>query len=244
MSREHVGIRYTDIDLVRERVMVSSIVAPAAIAASSPDLPPYVPYAMVPDPRDMRLPTDDELALFLATDSTPDAGLIEVVPPTSAALKAAVAKTRHTPGYVPTEPTVCAANQLTTTMSAQPGMRQGLHFDDSESPVAERMNGVRKLGFNKGPSTRFLLLGSIDIFDMWELYGDGNPEYMPGSETIGRYALAGGNVLCAYLAIEPGAVYLANVRAIAHDGSTQGQGPSTIHFEDDTWRVGAFGSLM
>ncbi len=244
MSREHVGIRCTDINLLRERMWVSSVVAAEVIAQESgPDFPPYIPDAMVPDVRDMRKPTDDELELFLATDETPDAGLVEIVPP-SRVLKDALKKIRQAPGHRYLEPIVCAANQLTTTPSGQAGLRQGIHFDDPDSLVAERMDGVRRLGFNRGPSTRFLLLGSVDIFDMWSQYGNNDPGFVPGSETIGQYAMSGGEVICAHLAIEPYASYIANVRAAAHEASTDGQGPSTVHFEDGVWEPGVFGSLI
>lgn len=225
MNPEQLGIACDDPETLRKNVLISDISTVSAL--NEPGV--YEPDAVTPIPRLYR-PTAEDLQPFLATEETPVNGLIELTF-ISKALQ------HHVANCVPLDPTVCQANQLTTTQNTQNNnLRPGLHVDSmQDSPLVSRLQSMRRVGFNEGPGLRFLLVGSVSIFDIAQ-FDQRPPHYRPNTGDVREYA----NLSCAgeapplrclWIPLRPGMAYIAPTENIVHDGSTFGnKHGSTIHF--------------
>lgn len=222
MYSEYTGVAYNSVDAVLAQTLISEIAFADAVE--------YEQGAIVPQ-TELHRPTCQELQPFLATDSTPTSGLIEIVRPTSD-LRDHILKRAEL-----LVPTVCEPNQLTTTANTENhNLRPGLHIDSKEDrPIETRAQSERRIGFNRGPGPRFLLLGSVNIFDIAE-HMNLPATYAPATGDVRRYAshaLAGEvpPLRCLWLLLKPGVAYIAPTENIIHDGSTHGsQQGSTIDF--------------
>lgn len=222
MNSEYTGLTYDSIETVQVQTLISEIALTHAVDYESSAIIPYT---------QLHRPTQQELKPFLATDSTPTSGLIELVRPTAQLLEHIAQKTQRL------APTICEPNQPTTTCNTENrNLRPGLHIDSKENrPISTRMQSERRIGFNRGPGARFLLLGSVNVFDIAECMAL-PPGHAPNTGDIREYAslsLAGEvpPLHCLWLLLKPGMAYIAPTENVIHDGSTLGSRlGSTIDF--------------
>lgn len=134
--------------------------------------------------------------------------------------------------------------QRTTTVDQRLGKHNGIHLDNFDQlSISERKNSRRRLAVNLGPGHRFLILATIDVFDITagqQLLG----EY-PRTADIRESVRLGGTLNCVRIRIEPGEGYVAPTELVPHDGSTSGTGvPSRIAFWLGHWPTGLFPSAV
>ncbi|HSW99570.1 MAG TPA: hypothetical protein VLH38_00890 [Patescibacteria group bacterium] len=225
MNPEQIGIACNNPDALQEQALISEVSMVPVVQQDS-----YERYAITPNPQVHRM-TQDDMLQFLATDSTPVDGLIEVIP-ISDHLRQHVAEHGQR-----LQPTVCEPKQLTTTENTvNHNLRPGLHVDSKENlPLETRAQSQRRIGLNKGPGARFLLIGSVSIFDIAD-YSLQPQDYTPSTGDVREYASLGQAgeappLRCLWLLLKPGTAYIAPTENIVHDGSTFGsKRGSTIDF--------------
>lgn len=234
---QFTGIRCADPDALRQRVLLSET------TQTTDRL--YEPQAVVPASNTLWRPNAAELEPFLATETTPTGGTVEVVQFTVALRKYL---TGH-PGKI--SATVCAPDQLTTTENTRnANLRTGLHLDSKEArPVSSRLESQRRIGLNFGPGKRYLLLGSVDALSLSSALG--KPEtHEPNTGDVrsyqARHAAQGDMALhCLWLELQCGEAYFAPTEVCTHDGSTYGVSePSTIQFWIGAPVPGSFGTAI
>lgn len=225
MNPEQLGIACNDPEILRQNILISEISTVTSLI--EPDT--YEQGAVTPYPKVHR-PTVKDLQPFLATEDTPVNGLIEITL-ISKALR------RHVYNTMPLQPTICPPNQLTTTQNTKNNnLRPGLHVDSMEDlPLGTRSRSERRIGLNRGPGLRFLLIGSVSIFDIAQ-FSQRSSDYRPNTLDVRGYA----NLSCAgeapplrclWIPLKPGMAYIAPTENIVHDGSTYGNRlGSTINF--------------
>lgn len=225
MNPEQIGIACNNPDALQEQALISEV--STAISLTEPNV--YEQGAVTPHTQ-LHRPTAKELRPFLATEDTPVGGLIEVTL-ISDALR------RHIDTAMPLQPTVCPPNQLTTTQNTKNNnLRPGMHVDSMEDlPLGTRLQSQRRIGLNRGPGLRFLLVGSVSIFDIAD-FSQRPSHYQPNTLDVREYA----NLSCAgeapplrclWILLKPGMAYIAPTENIVHDGSTLGSRlDSTIYF--------------
>jgi hypothetical protein len=225
MNREYTGIACTNVDKLRENVLISDISSVASLI--EPAI--YEGDAITPHPQLYR-PSSKDLEPFLANEDTPINGLIEITF-ISNALK------KHVADCMALQPTVCQPNQITTTQNTKNNdLRPGLHVDSREDlPLQDRMQSARRIGLNRGHGVRFLLVGSVNIFDIAE-YKQSSPTDTLNTGDVreyARHALTGEAppLRCLWIPLKPCMAYIAPTENIVHDGSTHGSYlGSTINF--------------
>jgi hypothetical protein len=134
--------------------------------------------------------------------------------------------------------------QRTTTVDQRVGKRNGIHLDNFDRlPISERGNSRRRLAVNLGPGHRFLILSTLDIWDVTaghQILGD-----YPRTADVREYVRRGGALSCVRIRIEPGEGYLAPTEVVPHDGSTSDIGtPSRIAFWLGRWPTGVLPSAI
>lgn len=229
---EKIGIAYTDINVLLSRVMLSGV-----IITERDD---YVLGAIVSDGK-LRRPSREELTPFLATDETPDAGLVEIIGPT----QKLVDEIRGYPGPF-FKPATAGPNQLTVTRDEE--LFHGMHYDNNYGKlIGNRLESPRTLAYNMGPQGRWLMLGSVDAYDLARLYADGDPAYMPTTTDLRRYVRDETQppMQCLYIYNAKGEGYELPAEAAAHDASRIGlPGEATAGYMVGTWQPGYFGSVV
>jgi hypothetical protein len=226
MNPEHLGIACNNPNILREQVLISEV------SMMSPPMHPdlYETGAITPNPRLHRM-TQGNVQEFLATDSTPVNGLIEVIRISENLRQHVIEHGQRL------QPTVCDPRQLTTTENtANHNLRPGLHIDSKENrPLETRAQSQRRIGLNVGPGARFLLIGSVSIFDIADHSG-WSQDYTPTTADVREYASRSHigempPLRCLWLLLKPGMAYIAPTENIIHDGSTSGNRlGSTIYF--------------
>ena len=225
MNPEQIGIACNDPEALRQNVLISEISTVTSL--NEPNT--YEADAVTPHPKLFR-PTTRDLQPFLATEDTPVNGLIEITF-ISTALRS------HIYNAMPLQPTVCEPNQLTTTQNTKNNdLRPGLHVDSMEDlPLGRRLQSERRIGLNRGPGLRFLLVGSVSIFDIAD-FSQQPSHYQPNTQDVRDYAAlscAGEAppLRCLWIPLKQGMAYIAPTENIVHDGSTHGcRVGSTINF--------------
>lgn len=225
MNPEQIGIACNDPEALRQNVLISEI----SITPPLVDSQVYEPDAITPSPQLFR-PTAKDLQPFLATEDTPVNGLIEIT-------FISTALQRHVHDALPLQPTVCDPNQLTTTQNTRnDDLRPGMHVDSMEDlPLDTRLQSERRIGLNRGPGLRFLLVGSVSIFDIADFHQRPS-QYQPNTQDVRDYAAqscAGEAppLRCLWIPLRQGMAYIAPTENIVHDGSTHGSRlGSTISF--------------
>jgi len=235
VSREHVGIVCEDPEKLRAHMWV----APVVII----DSPEYAQGAVIPNFDKRHRPNDSELELFLADSSTPSSGCIEFLLP-SDGLAQLIDDIGSAPDYKVLGSIHCIANQLTTTVDERFDLKAGFHFDNHEKrPIHTRAASKRRIGWNEGPSSRYFLLTSVDVFDIANLYHPGDPRYIPRTEELRQYVHEGRDILCAGVEVPRGCAYGGPTEQAGHDATAVGCGPSTAHFYHGDWPVGSLEAL-
>ncbi|MGC0317481.1 hypothetical protein [Kitasatospora acidiphila] len=135
---------------------------------------------------------------------------------------------------------------LTTTPNYRDGRRIGLHVDNWDKlSYATKHTGRRRLCFNFGPGTRYLLLADLDIRTICRtLYR--NPERRcPHTDDLRTYVADRQPLQVFRIRIAPGEGYIAPTELLPHDGSTEDQPePSTAAFWLGHWLRTALPSLI
>lgn len=195
-------------------------------------------------------PLTAELALRLEpTAQTADSTLVELVklpdgpPPVSLAT---LADPLGDPDAVHLGQAASPAKAVTTTPNYQDGRRIGLHVDNWDKlNFGAKHTGRRRLCFNLGPGTRYLLLGDIDIRAICRtLYADPTGRY-PHTDDLRAYVACSQPLMCLRLRLDPGDGYIAPTELLPHDGSTEDQPePSTAVFWLGHWPRGILPSLV
>ncbi|MFG2904482.1 hypothetical protein ACGF13_05380 [Kitasatospora sp. NPDC048286] len=195
-----------------------------------------------------------EANLLRAPHHAPEAEAVELVAfPTLRTLDAVDGPwwTAHPP-FAPSARTWYAnhattpAGDLTATVNPANGKRLGIHLDNWDRlPYAHRRLSRRRLCFNAGPGSRYLLVGDTDALTICRRLGRDDPTHHPHTDDIRAYVHAGHPLRCLRLWLDPGEGYLAPTELLPHDGSTMGlPEPSTAAFWLDHWPIGAFPSLI
>ncbi|GAA1941686.1 hypothetical protein [Kitasatospora viridis] len=194
-------------------------------------------------------PLTTELAARLKpAASTSDGTLVELVKlptgPVPASL-AALADPLGDPDAVHLGQAASPAKALTTTPNYQDGRRIGLHVDNWDRLDYEsKHTGRRRLCFNLGPGSRYLLLADLDIRAICRaLYRDPTRRH-PHTDDLRAY-VAGRRPLRVYrICLNPGEGYIAPTELLPHDGSTEDQDePSAAAFWLGHWPRGVLPNL-
>ncbi|KOV22884.1 hypothetical protein ADK60_24430 [Streptomyces sp. XY431] len=138
------------------------------------------------------------------------------------------------------------AKTLTTTPNYRDGRRIGLHVDNWDRlPYSSKHTGRRRLCFNLGPGTRYLLLGNLDIRAICAaLHTDAEMRY-PHTDDLRAYISRGLPLRVYRFRLDPGEGYIAPTELLPHDGSTEDQPePSTAAFWLGRWPRGGLESLI
>ncbi|GAA2255870.1 hypothetical protein GCM10010430_44630 [Kitasatospora cystarginea] len=138
------------------------------------------------------------------------------------------------------------AKALTTTPNYQDGRRIGLHVDNWDKlDYQAKHTGRRRLCFNLGPGTRYILLVDLDIRAICRtLYRDPEDRY-PHTDDLRTYAACHQPLRCFRLRLDPGEGYIAPTELLPHDGSTEDQSePSTAAFWLGHWPRGILPTLI
>ena len=205
----------------------------------------YEPWAVTPVPEYQPL-LRRELTSFLATDTTPDNGCIELVSFTPRLREYLIEhKDRE---ILPTE---CPPHELTTTHNTENhNLKPGLHLDNKENrPLSGRLQSERRIGLNLGPGNRWLLVGSLEAGELSQSLGYGE-DHVPVTPDVRDYVKLSEDrelppLRCLWLLLEPGQGYIAPTENIVHDGSTHNiQEPSTIRFWIGAPERGYLGSVV
>lgn len=198
-------------------------------------------------------PLDPDLAERLRpTETTPDGALVELVrlpqaaPDELARMATGTFWPDHLPGrssaeylgYVASEP-----QALTTTGNPASGRRIGLHIDNwDRQPVATRHLSRRRMCFNFGPGTRYLLLADRDVSAMSRRLHPGDETRCPHTDDVRQYVAEGRALRCLRVRLDPGDGYIAPTELLPHDGSTEAQSQaSTAAFWLGRWSRGGSG---
>ncbi|WP_316520659.1 hypothetical protein [Kitasatospora brasiliensis] len=138
------------------------------------------------------------------------------------------------------------AGDLTVTVNPASGRRLGIHLDNWDRlPYAHRRLSRRRLCFNAGPGSRYLLVGDTDAPTICQRLSRDGPAHYPHTDDIRAYVHAGHPLRCLRLRLDPGEGYLAPTELLPHDGSTMDlPEPSTAAFWLGRWPIRAFPSLI
>ncbi|WP_194904506.1 hypothetical protein [Catenulispora rubra] len=138
--------------------------------------------------------------------------------------------------------------QTTTTIDTTVGLHLGIHLDNHDKlNLAERTASRRRVGLNLGPGVRHLLVGTLDIFDIFDICAaiDAVPRHYPHTNDIRRHVAAGRQLRVLRIRLNPGDAYIAPTELVPHDGSTlTAAAPSRIAFWLGHWPVGTLRSLV
>lgn len=226
---KRTGIVYRDIGLLQERAYISGIKQFTG--------PGYHTNALIPATDTIRSIQRDELEPFLATDETPHAGGTELVP-ISGALD-------YIKQVGKTEGLRYPARSLTVMTDGEGGSKTGIGLGN-QTPTARREKGVRSLSLNTGSGDHFLLVGSVDIFDI--AAAARIPEdTVPTAEHIAEYSMGGAvdTMRCLWLRLRAGEAYVAPTQNMLYDGSTFMQDRESVALVwTDTFERGQFGSIV
>lgn len=226
-------IACNDLTALRQRCEIVTTTQPVN------DLPNYEDGAVIPF--GIWRPLTASLAHGLTPDeNTPDSTLVELVtlpntppPPTYAALAdllgdpyATYLGQAHSPPHA-----------LTTTENHVNGRRVGLHVDNWDKlSYRTKHQGRRRLCFNLGPGTRYLLLGTTDIRTICRTIHDDCTARYPHTNDLRDYIAQANPMQCLRFRLAPGEGYIAPTELFPHDGSTQHQNqPSTAAFWLGHW---------
>ncbi|MEU4116871.1 hypothetical protein AB0F71_20545 [Kitasatospora sp. NPDC028055] len=194
-------------------------------------------------------PLTVQLAAELRPTEQSDSTLVELVklpdgPPP--ATLATLADQLGDPDAVHLGQATSPARALTTTPNYQDGRRIGLHIDNWDRLRCQaKHTGRRRLCFNLGPGTRYLLLGDLDIRAVCRgLHSDTEIHY-PHTDELRAYTALGLPLRVFRLRLDPGEGYIAPTELLPHDGSTEDQPqPSTAAFWLGHWPPGVLASLI
>ncbi|MFB7907823.1 hypothetical protein ACFC1T_15435 [Kitasatospora sp. NPDC056076] len=194
-------------------------------------------------------PLTAALAAELRPTEQSDSTLVELVklpdgPPP--ATLATLANRLGDPDAVHLGQATSPAKALTTTPNHQDGRRIGLHIDNWDRLHYQAKNtGRRRLCFNLGPGTRYLLLGSLDIRAVCRALHTDPEDRFPHTDDLRAYTALGLPLRVFRLRLDPGEGYIAPTELLPHDGSTEGQPqPSTATFWLGHWPRGVLASLI
>ncbi|MEU3572199.1 hypothetical protein AB0E96_27800 [Kitasatospora sp. NPDC036755] len=210
--------------------------------------PEYEPGAVLPAGPWQPL-TADLAARLKPRAQTADNTLVELVKlpdgPVPASL-AALADPLGDPDAVHLGQAASPAKSLTTTPNYQDGRRIGLHVDNWDRlDYQSKHTGRRRLCFNLGPGTRYLLLADLDIRTICRtLHADPAGRY-PHTDDLRSY-VAGRQPLRVFrIRLAPGEGYIAPTELLPHDGSTEDQAePSTAVFWLGHWPRGVLSAVV
>lgn len=210
--------------------------------------PEYEPGAILPAGPWQPLPT--ELAAHLKPSAdTADSTLVELVrlPDGAAPISlAALTDPLGDPAAVHLGRATGPAEAVTTTPNYQDGRRIGLHVDNWDRLSYQmKHTGRRRLCFNLGPGTRYLLLSDLDIRTICRaLYQEPANRY-PHTDDLRAYVADRQPLRVLRIRLDPGDGYIAPTELLPHDGSTEGQSqPSTAAFWLGHWPRGVLTSLV
>ncbi|WP_406196344.1 hypothetical protein OH807_09500 [Kitasatospora sp. NBC_01560] len=211
--------------------------------------PGYETTVVVPDGAWARLP-DGHPERFAPTAFTRDSGLVELfrVPRTVADLDSLAA-------FVPTlgDPTPVTlggaddpGGLAVTHVSAESGLRPGLHVDNHQNlPYAAREKARRRLCVNLGPGSRYLLLADTDIKSVCRTVHERYESHHPRTADLRLYVTLRRPVHVLRLRIDPGEGWLAPTAVLPYDESTEGQElPSVTGSWLGHWGRGVCGALI
>lgn len=196
-------------------------------------------------------PPDPDLAERLRpTETTPEAALVELVrlpqaePEELARMATGTFWPDHLPGRSSAEYlgyVVSESQALTTTSNPATGRRIGLHIDNWDRlPVATRQLSRRRLCFNFGPGTRYLLLGDLDVRAISRTLHPGHETRCPHTHDVRRYVAERG-LRCLRIRLDPGEGCITPTELLPHDGSTEGESQaSTAAFWLGRWPLWSF----
>ncbi|MFD7415908.1 hypothetical protein [Kitasatospora purpeofusca] len=220
----------------------------AAVRTTHDDVD-YEPGAVLPDGPWRPLSTA-EAAGFRPTAQHADSTLVELVKlpngPAPVDSLANLADPLGDPDAVHLGRATSAAGTLTTTPNYRDGRRIGLHVDNWDRlPYSAKHTGRRRLCFNLGPGTRYLLLGNLDIRAICAALHIEPEKRYPHTDDLRAYISRGLPLRVYRFRIDPGEGYVAPTELLPHDGSTEDQAePSTAAFWLGHWARGGLRSLV
>ncbi|MFJ9695788.1 hypothetical protein [Kitasatospora sp. NPDC101183] len=210
--------------------------------------PEYEPGAVLPAGPWQRL-TAELAARLRPTVHTADSTLVELVKLPEGPVPADLAALVDPLGdrqAVHLGQAASPATALTTTPNHRDGRRIGLHVDNWDRlDYPTKHTGRRRLCFNLGPGTRYLLLGDLDIRAICRALHHAPESRYPHTDDLRAYAAGLQPLRCFRLRLEPGEGYIAPTELLPHDGSTEQQAePSTAAFWLGHWPRGVLPTLV
>lgn len=129
----------------------------------------------------------------------------------------------------------------TTTPGPANNLFIGVHVDNHDRlPYPTRHLGRRRLCFNLGPATRYLLLGDRDIRTITRAIHGRHQSRHPHTDDLRTYVAQGRPINILRIRLAPGEGYIAPTELLPHDGSTQNSTqPSTAAFWLGNWTAHA-----
>jgi hypothetical protein len=127
--------------------------------------------------------------------------------------------------------------KLPTTTNPANNLFVGVHVDNHDRlPYPARHLGRRRLCFNLGPATRYLLLADRDIRSIAKVVHHDHQCRHPHTNDLRLYLAQGRPINVLRIRLEPGEGYIAPTELLPHDGSTQdATQPSTAAFWLGDW---------
>ncbi|MFJ7589026.1 hypothetical protein ACIQZO_16920 [Streptomyces sp. NPDC097617] len=138
-------------------------------------------------------------------------------------------------------------DMTTTTDNYEDGRLIGLHLDNWDKlPYADKHTGRRRVCFNLGPGTRFIVLGTIDAQAVCRaVHPNDRTHRYPHTQDYRDYVASGRPLRIIRVRLAAGEGYVAPTEYLLHDGSSEGQGqPSAAAFWLGHWPRGILPSLI
>ncbi|MEV7782128.1 hypothetical protein [Kitasatospora sp. NPDC088351] len=211
--------------------------------------PGYETCAVLPDGHWEPLP-DGYPERFAPSIFSRDSGLIELfrLPETVTGRDAltALVGTLGDPVPVTLGETDDPPGEPTTHLSADTGLRPGLHVDNHQNlPYAARETARRRLCVNLGPGSRHLLLADTDIKSICRTLHDRYETHHPRTNDLRFFVTLRRPLRVLRLRIDPGEGWFAPTAVLPYDESTEGQDqPSATASWLGHWERGVFGPLI
>jgi hypothetical protein len=234
-------IAHDDPSRLRERCRIAAL----RQAASGE---PYESGAAVPHGRWEPLPPGLPAALQAAED-TDHRSLVELValpPGTPPSSFSRLARALGDPDAAYLGHQTSPGGLCTTTPNPASCLFVGVHVDNHDRlPYSRRHLARRRLCFNLGPATRYLLVGDRDIRTIARAVRPDHRLRHPHTDDLRAYVAQGGPLNLLRIRLEPGEGYIAPTELLPHDGSTEGSAqPSTAAFWLGNWRACALPWLV
>jgi hypothetical protein len=217
-------IACSDPDLLRERLYVSQGIQLDCAEASFLN---YQDWAIVPTKPELAEP--EQLSRIITSCNDAASGSVHLLPmPSGVAAVERLTRLSMLTGDDQREYTTeSQPNLLTTTQKDNVGAFVGVHIDskDNKPRNLRPAESRRRLGWNLGPGSRWLIVAAMDIYDILDGLDNHDPAYIPKTGDVRRYGREKGvdGFQFVWLRLLPYDAYVASTEERPHDGSTAGE---------------------